>query len=135
MSTENQQYSIENQMAAIAEYASFHDFELVHTYSDRARSGIDLAGRPGLRSLLDDIIGGKADFRAVLVYDISRWGRFQDTDESACYEFLCRRAGVNVVYCAEPFSNDISVANWWLLDSRVAAELHICSRCSSTTFN
>jgi hypothetical protein len=80
------------------------------TYSDQARSGIDLAGRPGVRQLLDDVTSSRADFRAVLVYDISRWGRFQDTDESACYEFLCRRAGVNVVYCAEPFANDISLA-------------------------
>ena len=108
MSTEHQQYSIENQMAAIAEYAASHDFEVVCTYSDHARSGIDLARRPGLRQMLDDITEFKADFRAVLVYDISRWGRFQDTDESACYEFLCRRAGVNVVYCAEPFANDLS---------------------------
>jgi DNA invertase Pin-like site-specific DNA recombinase len=110
MSTEHQQYSIDNQIAAIGEYASSHDFEVVHTYSDEARSGIDLARRPGLRQLLDDIVTCRADFRAVLVYDISRWGRFQDTDESACYEFLCKQAGVNVVYCAEPFANDISVA-------------------------
>jgi DNA invertase Pin-like site-specific DNA recombinase len=59
--------------------------------------------------MLDDITSTNADFRAVLVFDISRWGRFQDADESACYEFLCRRAGVNVVYCAEPFTNDLSV--------------------------
>lgn len=108
MSTEHQQYSIENQMAAIEEYAKSHDFEVVRTYSDEARSGIDLARRPGLRQLLEDVTTHRAEFRAVLVYDISRWGRFQDTDESACYEFLCRSAGVNVVYCAEPFSNDLS---------------------------
>jgi DNA invertase Pin-like site-specific DNA recombinase len=93
----------------IAEYAKSHDFEIVHTYSDEARSGIDLAHRPGLKQLLDDITNGKVDFRAVLVYDVSRWGRFQDADESACYEFLCRRAGVNVVYCAELFANDLSM--------------------------
>ena len=94
----------------IAEYAKSHDFEIVHTYSDEARSGIDLAHRPGLKRLLDDITNKKADFRAVLVYDVSRWGRFQDADESACYEFLCRRAGVNLIYCAEPFANDLSLA-------------------------
>jgi DNA invertase Pin-like site-specific DNA recombinase len=110
MSTEHQQFSIENQMAVITEYAKSHDFEIVHTYSDEARSGIDLAHRPGLKQLLDDIANKKADFRAVLVYDVSRWGRFLDADESACYEFLCRRAGVNVIYCAEPFANDLSVA-------------------------
>ena len=110
MSTEHQQFSIENQIAVIAEYAAAHDFEVVRTYSDEARSGIDLAHRPGLKRLLDDITSGTPDFRAVLVYDVSRWGRFQDADESACYEFLCRRAGVNVLYCAEPFANDLSLA-------------------------
>jgi hypothetical protein len=34
------------------------------------------------------------------------WGRFQDTDESAHYEFLCKSAGVPVHYCAEAFAND-----------------------------
>ena len=110
MSTEHQQFSIENRMAVIDEYAKSHDFEIVHTYSDEARSGIDLARRPGLRRLLDDITTAKEDFRAVLVYDVSRWGRFQDADESACYEFLCRPAGVNVIYCAEPFADDLSLA-------------------------
>ncbi len=42
----------------------------------------------------------------ILVYDVNRWGRFQDTDESAYYEFLCRRANLRVEYCAEPFNND-----------------------------
>lgn len=40
------------------------------------------------------------------VYDVSRGGRFQDTDESAHYEFLCRRAEIAVPYCAEQFEND-----------------------------
>ena len=35
-----------------------------------------------------------------------RWGRFQDADESAYYEYRCRRASIAVHYCAEPFSND-----------------------------
>lgn len=106
MSTEHQQFSIENQMAIIAGYAGSHDFEIVRTYSDEARSGIDLAHRPGLMQLLDDVTMGRADYRAILVYDVSRWGRFQDADESACYEFLCRRAGVSVIYCTEPFANE-----------------------------
>jgi DNA invertase Pin-like site-specific DNA recombinase len=41
-----------------------------------------------------------------LVYDISRWGRFQDADESAYYEYICKRAGISVEYCAEQFEND-----------------------------
>ncbi len=42
----------------------------------------------------------------ILVYDVSRWGRFQDADESAYYEYICRRAGIAVHYCAEQFEND-----------------------------
>jgi hypothetical protein len=52
------------------------------------------------------VVTGWSNFGVVLVYDVSRWGRFQDTDESAYYEFLCRRAGIRVVYIAEPFTTD-----------------------------
>src|SRR5207253_1672658 len=45
----------------------------------------------------------------LLVYDVSRWGRFQDIDESAHYEFICKQAGVRVEYCAEQFDNDGSM--------------------------
>ena len=38
--------------------------------------------------------------------DLAPWGRFQDADESAYYEYICRRAGISVQYCAEQFEND-----------------------------
>jgi DNA invertase Pin-like site-specific DNA recombinase len=106
MSDESQQYSIDNQKAAIQEYAAKYGFLIVKTYADRGRSGVVAKGREGLRELLNDVINGSADYKAILVYDVSRWGRFQDTDESAHYEFLCRSAGIPVHYCAEPFTND-----------------------------
>ena len=110
MSTEHQQYSLDNQSAAIGAYAAVHDFQIVETYSDEARSGLKLRDRPGLRQLIEDVNRGRADFDAVLVFDVSRWGRFQDADESAHYEFLCKLAGIKVHYCAEQFLNDGSVA-------------------------
>jgi DNA invertase Pin-like site-specific DNA recombinase len=76
MSTEHQQYSTENQMAAIQEYASKHAMEIVRTFADYGKSGLDLAGREGLRTLIQVVESGNADFDAILVYDISRWGRF-----------------------------------------------------------
>jgi DNA invertase Pin-like site-specific DNA recombinase len=33
-------------------------------------------------------------------------GRFQDADESAYYEYICKSAGISVQYCAEQFEND-----------------------------
>ena len=109
MSTEHQQYSLENQSLAIQKYAELHGFEIVQTYSDAAKSGVVLKYRTGLRQLLQDVVSAVPPYRAILVYDVSRWGRFQDTDEAAHYEFLCKSAGVPVHYCAEQFANDGSL--------------------------
>jgi DNA invertase Pin-like site-specific DNA recombinase len=106
MSTEHQQYSLENQSAEIQRYAETQGFEIIRTYSDAARSGLVLRRRAGLRQLLQDVVSGTSGYKAILVYDVSRWGRFQDTDESAHYEFLCKSGGVPVHYCAETFAND-----------------------------
>ena len=104
MSTENQQYSIANQADTITKYARQYAMEIVRTYNDAAKSGLTI--RPALRQLIADVEGGSADYSVILVYDVSRWGRFQDSDESAYYEYRCRRANIAVHYCAEPFAND-----------------------------
>jgi DNA invertase Pin-like site-specific DNA recombinase len=109
MSTEHQQYSIQNQGEAIQQYATKYGFTILKTYVDAGRSGICFKNRPALAELLQDVIGGMACYKAVLVYDVSRWGRFQDFDEAAHYEFLCKRAGAPVHYCAETFKNDNSL--------------------------
>ena len=106
MSTEHQQYSLENQSTAILNYAESHGFRVVRTYSDAAKRGLVLRHRKGLQQLLKDVVSETPDYKVILVYDVSRWGRFQDTDESAHYEFLCKSAGVPVHYCAETFAND-----------------------------
>jgi DNA invertase Pin-like site-specific DNA recombinase len=111
MSREHQRYSPENQRMAIQKYAAERGFEIVRTYQDDGRSGLTLKGREGLRQLLNDVLKGNADYSAVLVLDVSRWGRFQDADQGAHYEFLCREAGVAVHYCNEAFDNDGSTAS------------------------
>jgi DNA invertase Pin-like site-specific DNA recombinase len=111
MSTEHQQYSTENQGDAIGRYADTRKMQIVRTYSDEARSGLNIEGRSGLRDLILDVQEGRADYTDVLVYDISRWGRFQDVDESAYYEYICKRANVRVHYCAEQFENDGSLSS------------------------
>ena len=111
MSTDDQPNSIAIQRDAIQRYASARGFEVVATYADPGKSGLEIRNRPGLQCLLRDVVTGNCQYRAVLVYDVSRWGRFQDTDESAHYEFLCRRAGISVLYCAEQFENDNMLPN------------------------
>jgi len=106
MSTEHQKYSTENQSEAIRAYAARRGMEIVRTYADAGKSGLRLDGRDALKRLLADVEDGTRDFDSILVYDISRWGRFQDADESAYYEYRCKRAGISVQYCAEQFEND-----------------------------
>lgn len=106
MSTEHQQYSTQNQGDKIREYAARRGLEIVSTYADEGKSGLRIDGRQALQRLIHDVQNGHADFQIILVYDVSRWGRFQDADESAYYEYICRRAGIQVAYCAEQFEND-----------------------------
>jgi len=106
MSTDHQKYSTENQAEAIRRYAAARAIDIVKTYADEGKSGLSIDGRDALKHLLNDVEGGRVNFETILVYDISRWGRFQDADESAYYEYICKRAGITVQYCAEQFEND-----------------------------
>ncbi len=109
MSTEHQQYSIVNQSDAIERYAAEHKLKLVKKFIDSGRSGLTLDKRPGLRQLLTEVISTKANFNHVLVYDVSRWGRFQDPDEAAYYDYTCKKANIKLHYCVEQFPNDNTV--------------------------
>ncbi len=106
MSTDHQKYSTENQADAIKEYAARNDIEIIETYADSGKSGLSIDGRDALKRLIDDVQEGRAAFNMILVLDVTRWGRFQDADESAYYEYICRRAGIDVQYVAEQFEND-----------------------------
>jgi DNA invertase Pin-like site-specific DNA recombinase len=106
MSTEHQQYSTENQADKIREYAAHRNIDIVRTYADAGKSGLRIDGRQALQQLIKDVESGSADFSIILVYDVSRWGRFQDADESAYYEYICKRKNIHVAYVAEQFEND-----------------------------
>ncbi len=70
--------------------AAGRGIESVRTYADAGKSGLRLDGRDALKQLIADVEAGAADFETILVYDVSRWGRFQDADETAYYEYLCK---------------------------------------------
>jgi DNA invertase Pin-like site-specific DNA recombinase len=88
-------------------------------------------------------MGGQASFRFILVFDVSRWGRFQDTDDAAHYEYVCKSAGIPIHYCAEQFSNEGKISDSLLktlkrfmagefsrdLSERAAGDL--CGQCQS----
>ena len=111
MSTDHQKYSTENQLDTIRRYAEERGYAIVRVFEDSGRSGLRMDGREGLKTLMKDVQSSTADFKAILVYDISRWGRFQDADEGAYHEHICSRAGIRVHYCAEQFDNDGSMGS------------------------
>ena len=96
MSTEHQRYLISNQSAAIALYAAAHNMGIIRSFVGEGKTGTTIKCRKGLQELLRLVASGAADFKQVLVYDVSRWGRFPDSDEAAHYEFLCKQAGIAV---------------------------------------
>ncbi|MGD9471729.1 MAG: recombinase family protein [Novosphingobium sp.] len=111
MSTDHQKYSTDNQFAEIANYAKRRGFEIVRTYADEGKSGLRVDGRESFLQLLTDVQSGNVDFEAILVYDVSRWGRFQDPNEASHYVWLCKSAGIAVHFCAEQIENDGSMGS------------------------
>jgi DNA invertase Pin-like site-specific DNA recombinase len=111
MSTDLQKYSTENQLHTIRRYAEQRGYTIVRVFEDSGRSGLRMDGREGLQSLMLEVESGTANFQAILVYDVSRWGRFQDADEGAYHEHVCSRAGIRVHYCGEQFDNDGSIGS------------------------
>ncbi|HFU8668164.1 TPA: recombinase family protein, partial [Escherichia coli] len=86
----------------IKDYAEKNNMEIAYTYDDAGKSGVSIIGRHSLQQLLSDVEQKKIDIQAVLFYDVSRFGRFQNSDEAAYYSFLFERNGVDLIYCSEP---------------------------------
>lgn len=109
MSSERQDISPALQRSAIIEYAQGHGMHIVATYEDPGRSGLTIRSRPSMRRLIQDVAADRCPFKVVLVYDVSRWGRFFDPDEAAYYEYHCRLHGVEVHYVSEIFSQELNL--------------------------
>jgi DNA invertase Pin-like site-specific DNA recombinase len=52
MSTEHQQYSTENQLDRIKEYAARRGMSLVRVFEDAGKSGLNVRGRESLRRMI-----------------------------------------------------------------------------------
>jgi DNA invertase Pin-like site-specific DNA recombinase len=111
MSTDRQKYSTENQLDIIRDYATARGLQILRVFEDCGRSGLRLDGHEALQNLMAEVRTGQADFMAILVYDVSRWGRFQDADEGAYHEHVCSRSRIRVHYCGEQVENDGSIGS------------------------
>ena len=100
-----QENSVEIQQDNVVAFAKKHDVEIIHEFADRGKSGLNAEGRPAFNEMME-WVRTRDDFVLVLVLDVSRWGRFQDTDLSAHYESLCTQHGKQVIYTSIGFGRD-----------------------------
>jgi|SRR5664280_608769 len=98
--------SLAAQEELLRAHATAHAHEVVRIYSDSA-SGKRTDKRDAFQRLIDDV-KHSPDFAAVLVRDVSRWSRAENTDEAGFYEFICRTNGVQVLYVDESFGPEQS---------------------------
>lgn len=104
---DKQENSVPLQRDFVHELLKKHDIEIIHEEADEGVSGLT-ANRPGFSRLFQNwILNPSApQFDYVVVYDVSRWGRFEDADEAGYYEFQCKQAGKEVVYARRGFSTE-----------------------------
>jgi DNA invertase Pin-like site-specific DNA recombinase len=104
---DKQENSVPIQREHAQKFAQQHQIDIIHEEADEGKTGL-LANRPGFELIFKDwILNSEApQFDYILVYDVSRWGRFQDQDEAAYYEFRCKQRGKKVIYVSRGFPKE-----------------------------
>jgi DNA invertase Pin-like site-specific DNA recombinase len=104
-STDRQEQSIGDQRRVIQEWAGKNSYALVREFVDDAISGETAENRSSFQQMIEFVEAAKGKVSAVLVYDISRFGR-TDSDESGFYRYRIRKAGALVIYVTENLPKD-----------------------------
>jgi DNA invertase Pin-like site-specific DNA recombinase len=89
---DKQENSVLIQREHTQKFTNAHQVEIIHEEADDGESGLS-ADRPGFKRLFKDWIENidAPSFDYVFVYDVSRWGRFQDSDEAGHFEYICKQ--------------------------------------------
>lgn len=108
-STDKQDKSISDQRNSLVDYANEHDMEIISWFDkDHGKSGTSFEKRPDFMRMVRLVESGQHGFKTILVYDIDRWGRPTDADESIYWEVFFRKRGVTIVYVTDESVNDNS---------------------------
>ncbi len=106
-STDKQDRSVADQRAIIQIYADENDLEIVRWFDqDEGKSGTSFEKRSDFMRMVKLIESKLHDFEFILVYDIDRWGRPTDPDESNYWEYHLKRLGVRVKYISDENLNE-----------------------------
>lgn len=104
---DKQENSVLIQREHTQKFTNAHQVEIIHEEADDGESGLS-ADRPGFKRLFKDWIENidAPSFDYVFVYDVSRWGRFQDSDEAGHFEYICKQNGKKVIYVSQGFPKE-----------------------------
>lgn len=111
-STDMQEASLDDQRRSIADYAQKESFRLVREFCDDAISGKTMDARPGFKNRIEFARNSNGEQYTLLVYDVSRFGRFENPKEATYWEFELERHGIKVHYVTEDMQNDGSLGSY-----------------------
>ena len=75
---DRQEYSIPLQREKVKRFSDANGIQIIKEFPDYGVSGLSSKGRDKFLEMLEYVAESKDDFQYVLVFDMSRWGRFQD---------------------------------------------------------
>jgi len=107
-----QEASLEDQRKAIRQYAADNNFSLVREFCDDAISGKTAEDRPSFQSVVDFARTNKNEPYTLLVYDVTRFGRFENPKEATYWEVELEKNNMSVHYVTEGFNNDGSLGSY-----------------------
>ena len=103
-STDHQEYSVNDQLKSIKEWAKNRGYKIVKIYSDDGISGAYAAKRPGFLSMIEDVTAGLSGAKVLLIWDSYRFAR--NMVEFLTYKQMIRQHGVSVIAVSEPIVED-----------------------------
>lgn len=103
-STDLQEASLEQQKEKILLFAKEHSIKVIEFFAEEA-CGENVEGRLQFRKMIE-CCKSQDVFQYVLVYDISRWGRFENPKEAVYWEVEIEKAGKKLVFVSEGFKED-----------------------------
>ncbi|GHU96030.1 hypothetical protein FACS1894156_6540 [Bacteroidia bacterium] len=104
---DKQENSVAIQREHTEKFAREYNIEIIHEEADEGETGL-LDTRPAFKRLFVDWIENKEapHFDYVFIFDVSRWGRFQDQNQGAYWEYMCKKNGKEAVYVSIGFPSD-----------------------------
>jgi len=104
---DKQENSVAIQRDHAKKFAQENDIEIIHEEADEGETGLT-SDREGFKRLFDNFITNPnfPQFDFVLVYDVTRWGRWQNLNAPAHYEFLFEEKGKKVIYVSRGFPRE-----------------------------